>query len=566
MSLPIIGMSVMKGLVTTRNGVHTRRESSFDRTGGNADFCPIASGGVLTLGELQGPGCITHLWFTVSGEDPLYLRSLVLRIWWDGEATPSVEVPLGDFFGLGHARRRAYQCYPFNVTLGDSEVGGGTAMNCYFQMPFAKSARITVTNESDWARVGSFYYYVDYETYDQPLPKDILRFHAQWRRENPTRPIKGYLGPKGENYWAYLSTPNLDGKENYTILEAKGRGHFVGCNVSIDNFDTVPNGNTTWWGEGDDMIHIDGEKLPSMTGTGSEDYFGHAWGMQDRAGLYSGVSVWHQVPGADWGSKITCYRYHIEDPIIFRKSIRVSIEHGHANLQGNDYASTAYWYQAEPHAPFPVLPDLAGRTPREDFVPPSSAALLKPGPNVQPFITDWMVLGPFDSPLRDADDAKHKPGGLKTVYPPEKALARIGSGAAMKAAYAGKDGRPIRWQRAPADAIQSSGLLDLRQMMDLDWAVAYAFTNIYSRKAREAMLWLGSDDGCKVWLNGRCIHTRDLQRAAAPDNDHVPMKLKAGWNRLLVKVEQYTGNWALCARVEDIAKPKAGLQDLGTRV
>jgi len=549
----ITGMSTMKGLVTARPGVRTRRESSYDLKGGNVDYRPIEPGGTLTLAELTGPGSITHIWFTIGAEDPCYLRSLVLRIWWDGEDTPSVEVPVGDFFGMGHARLRAYQCYPFAVSNGDNQVGGGAGMNCYFQMPFARSARITVENQSD-KRVSMFYYYVDYETYDRPLAADTLRFHAQWRRENPTRAVKG-------------SDLNVDGKDNYVILEAPGRGHYVGCNVSIDNFNPVPSGNTTWWGEGDDMIYIDGEGLPSIVGTGTEDYFCHAWGMQDLAGLYSGVSVWHPVPGSDWGGKFTCYRYHIEDPVFFEKNLRVSIEHGHANLQGNDYASTAYWYQTEPHAPFPVLPDRQARMPRPDFEPPTIADdQPKPGVGVKPFITDWMVLGPFDSPLRSADDAKTKPSALRTIYPPERKIKSLYLPAEMKAVYAGKDGKNLRWRQLLAEAVQATGLINLRAIMNHDWAVAYLMTSVYSKKARKATLWLGSDDGCKVWLNGRCVHTKDVQRPPTIDSDRVQVSLKASWNTLVVKVDQYTGFWGLSARIEDPAtgKAAAGVQDLGT--
>ncbi len=567
MELSMTGQSTMKGLVWCRRGVKTGRESSYDRTGGNADARPIEPGGTLTLAELKGPGCITHLWFTISAEDQYYLRSLVLRMWWDGETGPSVEVPVGDFFGLGHARLRAYQCYPFSVSSGKNGVGGGSGMNCYFQMPFAKSARITVENQSS-QRVGSFYFYVDYETYSQLLPEDILRFHAQWRRENPTTPIKGYLGQKGINYSSLTDVPNLDGKENYVILEAEGKGHYVGCNLSIDNFDTVPNGNTTWWGEGDDMIYIDGDKMPTMTGTGTEDYFCHAWGMQDVAGLYAGVSIWHWVPGSSWGGKFTCYRYHIEDPAVFEKSIKVSIEHGHANLQGNDYASTAYWYQTEPHKPHPALPSREARMPRPDFVPPvATGARQVPGPRVKPFIQEWLALGPFENTVQSLDEVKAgKKTAVDTVYPPEKDLKSVGGKAGMAKKYKGKDGLEIRWARLDPAHVKESGLVDLFSVYGKEWAVCYLMTRIYSQKDRKAILWLGSDDGCKVWLNGKQVFRFVGARGPEADTDAVDIRLKRGWNTLVLKVEQFTLGWGVYARIEEAITAGKEAEDLTAAV
>ena len=170
---------------------------------------------------------------------------------------------------------------------------------------------------------------------------------------------------------------NLNGQGNYVILDAIGAGHYIGCNLSIDHINPVP--NVTWFGEGDDMIFIDGESWPSMHGTGTEDYFCTAWDFPSGkfSGPYHGISlaepyrtpdVW-ETPGT-WGAgsfgysgKWTAYRFHIEDPIIFNRSILVTIEHGHANSLSNDYASTAYWYQTEPHKQFRPLPVAAARMP-----------------------------------------------------------------------------------------------------------------------------------------------------------------------------------------------------------
>ena len=197
------------------------------------------------------------------------------------------------------------------------------------------------------------FFYVDHEEYDRPQP-DVAYFHAQWRRENPT---DGW-GKKGEPHtnaeraeaW---SRPNLHGDGNYVILEAKGRGHYVGCNLNIDVFEKQQN---DWYGEGDDMIWIDGELV--LRGTGTEDYFNTAFcPAKTFSAPYHGLTVYSGTDLWPWSGKNSMYRYHIEDPIHFRQSIKVTIEHGHANDLSNDYSSTAYWYQLEPHAqPSPLLP------------------------------------------------------------------------------------------------------------------------------------------------------------------------------------------------------------------
>jgi len=361
-----LGCTTLKSLTRRRNA-RTRRRSSYDTTGGNRDAWPIAVGETATLADIEGAGCITHIWFTIASQDRYYLRHLVLRMYWDGEETPSVECPVGDFFNVGHGIARSNAALPLATVCPEEQekkLGGNMAMNCYFQMPFASGARITVTNEGT-EPVGSFYFYIDYEELDS-LPEDALRFHAQWRRENPTRGAKGELAAQGVNYWSLMAEPNVDGSGNYVILEATGAGHYVGCNVSVDNIDPTPDG-LTWWGEGDDMIFIDGEALPSMVGTGSEDYFCHAWGMHAKGYPYTGTSLHEHDPDNPGRHKCTSYRFHIEDPVHFTKSLKVTIEHGHANLQNNDYSSTAYWYQTEPHAPFPPLPDAVARRPRPDL-------------------------------------------------------------------------------------------------------------------------------------------------------------------------------------------------------
>jgi len=296
------------------------RASSYDRTGGNADSWAFNPGQTRELANLKGPGAITHLWFTIASRDPGYYRKIVIRMYWDDEKSPSVECPIGDFFGLGHGQYYRYACAP--IQIGDR---GG--LNCYWRMPFKRSARVTVANEG--ALPMGMYFHVDYERYAAPGP-DLRRvgyFHAQYRQGRPPR-----------------------AGADYTILEATGRGQYVGCNF------TIQQNRPGWWGEGDDKIYVDGTSQPTIWGTGSEDYFGGAWGFPTTAyaNLYMGVPL---NGFCEAGSITNCYRYHIEDPVPFRKAIRVDIEH-----RGGDYVSSVgYWYQKEPHAPFPPLPPVPER-------------------------------------------------------------------------------------------------------------------------------------------------------------------------------------------------------------
>ena len=324
-----------------------KRSSSYDRSGANADARTVAPGETLTILDDSGPGLVTHIWFTIASADPWHLKALVLRAYWDGEITPSIETPIGDFFGLGLGDYYLYQSIPLSV-------GSDKALNCFFPMPFQKHARITVTNEGS-RKVEALYFNIDYRQYAKPLPADQLYFHAQYRQANPnsgwTADWKSNADP-GVN-----DKKNLDGAGNYVWMEAAGHGHYVGVTMSIlQNQDD-------WWGEGDDMFFIDGETRPSINGTGSEDYFLGAWGFAAGAfdyGLYGAP-----VKGTEKaGSRSSVYRFHLDSPITFTKSLRATIEHGHANHRSDDFFSVAYWYQAEPHLDFPRLPSLEERLPK----------------------------------------------------------------------------------------------------------------------------------------------------------------------------------------------------------
>ena len=312
-----------------------KRSSSYDRSGGNADYRPLAPGETLTLLEAAGPGEISHIWVTIASDESFHLKRIVLRMYWDGEATPSVEAPIGDFFGLGLGTYTLYQSAPLAV-------GSDKALNCFFPMPFQKQARVTVTNEGR-ERAGAVYWNIDYRAYRVPLPADTLYFHAQYRQATPNKAMVG-------------NKTNLDGKDNYAWMEATGRGHFAGVTMSVlENADG-------WWGEGDDMFFFDGEKLPSINGTGSEDYFLGAWdfgGKPFAYALFGAPVVGAELEGARW----SVYRFHLDSPIPFTKSLRATIEHGHANDRGDNFYSVAYWYQTEPHAAFPSLPSVEARVP-----------------------------------------------------------------------------------------------------------------------------------------------------------------------------------------------------------
>ena len=350
-------------LFLARQGVR-RRSSSWDRTGQNADRVEVAPGSTATIADVQGAGCIRHIWITIADEEPHYLRRIVLRAYWDGETSPSVESPVGDFFGVGHARVSNYWSLPLNmVTGGGAETSNRAAMNCFFPMPFAKGARLTVENQGEQP-IRSLYFYVDYESYSG-IADDALRFHAQWRRQNPTRASLDLNQTAG--FAKTNDVVNLDGKGNYVILEATGRGHYVGCNLSVDHINPIK--DFGWFGEGDDMIFIDGEASPSLTGTGTEDYFCAAWGYPGghNSMPYHGISLAGPTAGpAPYSGKWTMYRYHIEDPVMFSRSIQVTIEAGHGNVHANDVSSVGYWYQSEPHAAFPALPPPAERLPIPD--------------------------------------------------------------------------------------------------------------------------------------------------------------------------------------------------------
>ena len=324
----------------------TGRCSSWDRTGRNADRWVIPAGESRVLADITGPGAITHIWMTQRN----HYRQCLLRITWDDAKSPSVLVPLGDFFCLGHGIVNSFQSLLFTAsTSSNNQFEQGCALNCYAPMPFRRRAVVELINQS--GEDHRMYFYVDYETFDDPPGEDVGYFHAEFRRTNPfggwgseilVNSPQADIANKGRLAW----------ENNYVILQTKGRGHYVGCNLSVTNF------QGTWWGEGDDMIWVDGYKWPpDLHGTGSEDYLNQAWGMQPNTFLRNGSSVWEghtMIAGGKsiWSGRTggyqTSYVFHVENPVRFRKEIKVTIEHGHGNHLCNEMSSVAYWYAARP--------------------------------------------------------------------------------------------------------------------------------------------------------------------------------------------------------------------------
>ena len=263
---------------------------------------------------------------------------MTLRIYWDGEKHPSVECPLGDFFAVGNGMHKPVNSLPVRVSAD------GGARNCYWPMPFRKSARITVSNDS-LRRCDNFFYYVDWQRRPS-VSRQAAYFHAMYRQEFPC--VMG---------------------RNYQVASLKGRGHYVGTVQSV--FMT----SSGWYGEGDDFFFIDGEREPSLRGTGTEDYFCDAWGFREQTGAYYGTPHWE---GFDAEGRVSAYRWHIADPVPFRKSLRVELEHkgsqsfpdgtGSGFIERDDLmASVAFWYQTEPHEPWPALPAGPDRLPFQEI-------------------------------------------------------------------------------------------------------------------------------------------------------------------------------------------------------
>jgi hypothetical protein len=314
-----------------RKDFRALRIASTDPKFKNADYRRIPPGQTIELGKIDGHGRITHIWFTIAAKSSDHLRELVFRIYWDGAEKAAVESPLGDFFGLGFGKYVEYKSAPVSI-------GGIKALNCYWPMPFDKGARLTMTNEGA-EQVGSCYFNIDYRLDDKPA-EDGLYFHTQYRQAHPAS--------KGEDY---------------LILDTRGRGHHVGTFLSV-----LANSDG-WWGEGNDKFYVDGAQRPTIEGTGSEDYFCGAWDFQHAFwNPFNGVPYYDK--GEKRGIMNTCYRWHIQDPVPFRNSLRFTIEHGSSGPNNdrrplrNHYSSVAFYYLDNPEGDAPPLPPFKERIPQ----------------------------------------------------------------------------------------------------------------------------------------------------------------------------------------------------------
>ncbi len=315
-------------LARLKNYSAARVSSGNKYVASNDDSKRIMPGETLVMADLKGAGAITHIWLTVADNEFGWPRLLRLRVYYDGYKTPSVDAPLGDFFGVGHGSERNLN----SIMVHDSSFG--RARNSYWPMPYRKSCRITVTNEGN-RLVPMFYYHVDYRKYAS-LPADIGYFHAYYRQERPAR--KGH---------------------NYEFLDIKGTGHYVGTVMSVVQT------QVSWFGEGDDLFYIDGAPKPQILGTGSEDYFNDAWGLRDSDGPWTGTPI---AEGERLGSRLTGYRWHVPDPVPFKKSLWAGIEHSGwtANPDGtvrsgfeerpDFFSSVAFWYQQGVNQDLPEPP------------------------------------------------------------------------------------------------------------------------------------------------------------------------------------------------------------------
>ena len=343
-------------LIRVRDARSSRASSAHAEAWSNGDNRWVKPGETHTMADIAGAGVIRHIWLTFPESAPSWIAKdgsaapdeIVLRMYWDGHAEPAIESPLGDFFAAGFGRRAEINSTPVQV-----QGTGGDSYNCFWPMPFFKSARVTVTNESD-RPLAAFYYQVDY-TKETP-PADAAYFCAQYRQEFPNEAGKDFL-------IADIEAPGAEGKS--------GGGHYVGTVLSVRSR------SPQWFGEGDDKFYIDGDVpgKPSIWGTGTEDYFLNAWGMERATFPAFGVTWLNGEWLGDLGNSGTMYRWHLADPVRFTKSLRFEIEHkgwmsadetttgkieGHVE-RNDDFSSVAFWYQRGQPKRFTTLPPLRDR-------------------------------------------------------------------------------------------------------------------------------------------------------------------------------------------------------------
>jgi len=297
----------------------------------------IEPGETVTLCDIEGSGTIRHIWMTTN-PDPEALLGLVVRGYWDGQEHASIEAPVGNFFGVSHGVMNG-QAYQSAVHSVNPQAG----MNIWLPMPFAQRARFTISNESQTPRV--LFYNVDY-TLGEPPDEPFGRLHVLFRRENPT----------------------TLGRDFEILPRREGRGRYIGCVLGIRPL------GADWWGEGEVKVYVDGdEKFPTLVGTGTEDYIGQSWGVQPVTYLYGGASQLRD-------GLVSIYRWHLRDPVLWKKDIRVTIQQigwkPNTNLfeRQDDWSATTFWYEPAPSQPLPPMPDFQARTDYSPIPAPATNA------------------------------------------------------------------------------------------------------------------------------------------------------------------------------------------------
>jgi hypothetical protein len=281
----------------------------------------IKPGESVQLCDVEGPGTIRHIWITTRG-NPLNLRSCVIRAWWEGQEHPSIECPLGDFMGFAHGKVMPYDSAAHSV-------GEKAGMNIWLPMPFVKRVRFTFTNEGE--KDIPLYYQIDYTIGDKH-PEDVGRLHVLFARENTTTE-----------------------KKDFELLpQRKNKGRFIGSVIGIRNL------HEQWWGEGEIKVYMDGDTdFPTICGTGSEDYVGLSWGIQQTPFLYNGCSLNEK-------NYVSMYRWHLPDPIAWRQQCRITIQQiaykGGLRETQDDWSCATFWYEPAPSAALPPMPDIKART------------------------------------------------------------------------------------------------------------------------------------------------------------------------------------------------------------
>ncbi len=282
----------------------------------------LNAGQEVQLCHVKGPGTIRHIWMTTSN-NPMNLRSLVIRAWWEDQAHPSIECPIGDFMGYAHGKVMPY----FSAA---HSLGRNAGMNIWLPMPFTKAAKITLTNEGK--ENVPLFYQIDY-TIEDKHPSDVGRLHVLFARENPTTE-----------------------KRDFELLPKRtGKGRYIGALIGIRNLHPGQ-----WWGEGEIKVYMDGDtEFPTIVGTGSEDYVGLSYGMQQTPYLYNGCNL-------NQDNFVSMYRWHLPDPIYWKKEARITIQQiawrdGLAEVS-DDWSTATFWYEPVPSAPLPAMPNVQART------------------------------------------------------------------------------------------------------------------------------------------------------------------------------------------------------------